>query len=835
MAGRLKKQNIPDGVDYWPECDLCPKMCNNTMNVCMEGDGPENADLMILGEAPGETEDELNRPFVGQAGEHLRDDLLVPAKIPESKVRLSNSNRCHPPKNKTPTVTEIKKCRRFLEAEIRKVNPKVIVAMGNAPVASLLQFFYKGAAEEGTAKKQETKVSGITKWQGKMVWLQEFQCWMMPTFHPSYCMRNERSHSKYSTNLVIEDLQEAWSYAQKARPKYEMPRAVYVTEVIRASAVIEKMLASKEFAFDIETGGSGRAIDKRVIGCSFANSPTVGYYIPWEVLTSNKILFQKFKKLITSKKHYKIMHNGAYEVRILALAHDIHINGVKYFDTMAAAHLVDENFSKRLKDLAWVHTTFGGYDVELEKYKAENKIKEDYSAIPVELLAPYGALDAVATWILYMKLKPKMEEEKVINLFDKIVMPVRRVMSDAELNGMYVDKERAEELESLCGKAIEKLETEIYVHAGHEFNIASPPQLQNVLYKEMGFTPLRETKTGFSADAESIAYISMQPHSGIAEFLLDRSYLSTLLGTHIGQALAYRWDEDGRVHTNYNVTGAVSGRASCAQPSLHNVPRDALVRSLYMASPGNFLVEADLRSAEIATIAAVSGEEMFIRAFREGLDIHSETYKTIYDLPSNYVCTASERQIAKTINFGLVYGLTAIGLARLLRITIEEATAFIKLYFQRLPNVARWLARQRALVRRDGYVVSVFGRKRRLPYGLSDKWGDQGRAERQAMNSPIQSGAADYTYVGLIRLRRAIMKAHLDGKIVHTVHDCGLADTPKVEVPMMVGLFREAFETPMKAMPIKMQVDVEINKYWGKKNESRLQEVFDKVGLKLAA
>jgi len=307
------------------------------------------------------------------------------------------------------------------------------------------------------------------------------------------------------------------------------------------------------------------------------------------------------------------------------------------------------------------------------------------------------------------------------------------------------------------------------------------------------------------------------------------------LGTHIGQALAYRWDEDGRVHTNYNITGAVSGRASCAQPSLHNVPRDALVRSLYMASPGNFLVEADLRSAEIATIAAVSGEETFIRAFREGLDIHSETYKTIYDLPSNYVCTAAERQIAKTINFGLVYGLTAIGLARLLRITIEEATAFINLYFQRLPNIARWLARQRALVRRDGCVISVFGRKRRLPYGLSDRWGDQRRAERQAMNSPIQSGASDYTYVGLIRLRRAIMKAHLDGKIVHTVHDCGLVDTPKVEVPMMVELFREAFETPMKAMPIKMQVDVEINKYWGKKNESRLQEVFDKVGLKLAA
>jgi len=595
------------------------------------------------------------------------------------------------------------------------------------------------------------------------------------------------------------------------------------------------MWRSAEFAFDIETGGVGRAIDKRIIGCSFANSWSVGYYIPWAVLTSNDGLFQKFKELITRRPYYKIMHNGAYEVRILEFAHGIHINGVKYFDTMAAAHLVDENFSKRLKDLAWIHTNFGGYDIPLEKYKAENKIKEDYSAIPVELLAPYSALDSVATWILYTKLWSLMKEEKVSALFNKIVMPARRVMSDAELNGMYVDKKRAEKLSVLCSQAYTKLETKVYEYAGHKFNIASPLQLQKVLYDEMGFVPLKKTKTGFSADAESVEYIATQPHSEIAGFLSDRAYLNTMLNTHISQALTYRWSEDGRVHTNYNITGAVSGRASCARPSLQNVPRDKLVRSLYMASPGNLLVEVDLVTAEIATIAAVSGEEMFIRAFREGLDIHSETHKTLYGLPPDYVCTKLERYMAKTINFGLIYGLTAIGLARRSQITVEEAATFIDLYFQRLPNVARWLARQKALVRRDGYVVSMFGRKRRLPYGLSDKWSDQGRAERQAMNSPIQSGAADYTYVGLIRLRRAIIKAHLEGKIVHTVHDCGLADTPKAEVPMMVELFRKAFETPVKAMPIKMQVDVEINKRWGQGNDSRLQEVFDKIGLKSIA
>jgi len=835
MGGTLKEKDIPDGVDYWPECTLCPKLCANTMNVCMEGDGPSNADLMIVGEAPGENEDDLNRPFVGMAGQHLRDDILVPAGIPESKIRFTNSNRCHPLKNKTPSITEIKKCRRYLEAEIKAVKPKVIVAMGNAPLASMLQSFYKGGAEEGTAKKTDGKVSGISFWQGNLVWLQEFNCWMMPTFHPSYCMRNERAHSIYSTNLVIEDMREAWELAQEERPKFEVPESIVISDVIRAATVIEQMWVSKVFAFDIETGGTGRSRDKHMIGCSFANSPDKGYYIPTEILLKNVAVLKKFTKLITSKKHYKIMHNGAYEVRILAMAQNIKINGVRYFDTMMAAHLINENFSKRLKDLAWIHTHFGGYDLELEKYRIANKIKEDYGAIPLETLGPYGALDAVATWVIYTKLKPMLEDEGVSPLFNKIVMPVRRVMSDAEINGIYVDEARAKELSNLCIQASSLLSQEVYRCAGQSFNIASPKQLQDILYNQMHFLPLKELKTGFSADAESIDFIATQPNSEIAEFLSDRSYVNTLLTTHIGQALAYRWPEDGRVHTNYNLTGAVTGRASCSQPSLQNVPQDRLVRSLYTASPGNLIVEADLKSAEIATIAAVSGEEMFIHAFKEGLDIHSETYKTIYDLPDSYVCTKLERRMAKTINFGLVYGLSAMGLARRLRITIDEAAAFINLYFERLPNVARWMNRQKALVRRDGYVVSMFGRKRRIPYGLSDKWADQGRAERQAMNSPIQSGAADYTYIGLIRLRRAIIKAHLDGKIVHTVHDCGLADTPKVEVPRMVELFTEAFETPVKAMPIKMQVDVEVNKRWGQNNESRLQEIFDKIDIKLVA
>ncbi len=834
MAKQLDAPAIPNGVEFWPECTLCPKLCDNSLNVCMEGEGPSNAKLMILGEAPGATEDELNRPFVGQAGDFLRDDLLVPAKIPESEVRFENTVRCHPPKNRNPSAKEIINCRRYLEVAIRRVKPKMIVGMGNVPLATMLSRFYKGAQEEGTAKKSDAVVGGITQWRGRLIWLREFNCWFLPTFHPSYCMRNERKRSEYSTNLVIEDLKRAWSIAQKPINPSREVKSVSVEDPAMLRDVIREMREAETFAFDIETGVNQDDPNiPTIIGASLACSETKGYYFSWDVAQANKRTWWGLLGLLGDNKLTKVMHNGAYEVRVFRF-NNLPIHD-RYVDTMAAAHLVDENFSKRLKDLAWVLTDFGGYDVPLEKYKHEHKIKADYSKIPYTLLARYGALDSVATYALYKKLYKEMKREKMLPLFEKIVMPVRRVMSDAEYAGIHVDIKQAEAVAETCQKAISKLEEKVYECAGREFNIGSNQQLARILYKEMGFSPLKETKTGYSVDKDSIDYIATQSDSEIAHYLSDRAYISTMLGTHISQAINFRWDLDGRIHAHYNITGAVTGRASCSNPSLQNVPQDALVRSVYAATPGNWLTEADLKQAELATIAAVSGERTFLDAFERGLDIHSQTYRRLYDLPQSYQPTKLERRAAKAVNFGLVFGISAIGLAKGLKITIEEAQDFMNLYFDRMPNIKQWMERQKALVKKNGYVVSVFNRKRRLPYALSDSWGDQGRAERQAMNAPVQSGAADYTYIGLIRLSRILKKNKFESKIVHTVHDCGLVDTIPVEEDYVVEAFHEAFETPVKVLPVNMKIDVEVNRRWGENNESRLQEIFDSFGLKVAA
>lgn len=988
MAGRIAKQVIPDGVEYWPNCDLCPKLCDNSASVCMEGEGASTASIMIVGAFPREADDELNRPFVSPMGQSLRDDILVAAGIPESEIRFTHAVRCRALENKSPSALEIRRCHIFLEAEIKRVRPKVIVAMGDTALASMMQLYYKGEVEEGAAKKQGSKLAGIGRWQGKLVWLREFDCWLVPSYSLESCVDKRGRFSNYQLGLVVNTFKLAWEHARNVRPAFPYPVSLTVTDPTKIIAVLGKMKRMKAFAFDIETGGVGRASGKFIIGFSLSCDSELGYYIPWNCLIQSKLAFSLFKEVITDKDCYKIMHNGAYEARILAVVYGIHINTIKYFDTMVCAHLVDENFSKRLKDLAWLYTSFGGYDIPLEKYKQEHKIKEDYSLIPDDILRLYGAFDAIATWIIYTKLKPKMAEDQVTSLFEKVLMPVRRVMNDAEYNGMRVDLDRATRVNELCGQAVLKLEEKIYACAGRKFNIGSSKQLQDLLFKDMRFTPLKETKTGYSVDSASIEYVATQPNSELATYLLDRSYVSTMRGTHISQAIAFTWPDDGRVHTNYNLTGTVTGRCSClvagtmvptnrgtlpieevlpgdfvvshlgnarkvikvidqgvspvyrlttemfrhilctrdhrlytpdgwveaqyakeifsvsvksvderfrvlveqhggqscdmhfggssqfaskvesvtsfsyvgevqvydlvvdidesfvangflvhncSQPSLQNVPADSMIRSLYISSNKCLLVEADLKSAEMATIAAISGEQTFLKAFAEGLDIHSETYRKMYDLPPDYICSKLERRKAKAINFGLVYGMTAIGLAKRLSMTVEEATDFMELYFVRLPKVARWMEMQRAKVRDTGYVVSVFGRKRRLPLGMSDQWGDIGRAERQAMNSPIQSGAADYTYVGLVRLRQAILKARLHAKIVHTVHDCVVVDTPEEEVACVTDLIHEAFESPVSVMPVRMKVDVEVNQRWGQNNESRLQTIFDTVGLKLVS
>lgn len=810
-----------------PECSRCKRLCEYAQTICNPGSGPWSADIMLVGEAPGETEDNGGEPFIGRAGRFMDKRLLLASGIDRENIRIENAVRCRPPKNDTPTIREISNCREYLEAAIDRVKPKVVLLLGNAPLASALYFEYKKKEKQG-----ESKMSGISKWRGKMIWHRNWNCWVIPTYHPSYLSRQWNQGSDFYYHMGLSDFELANKLAHQFRPDVQDPEIVIVQDEDAVRGMLQDIENSSAYSFDIETGGTGNSSERYLLGFSLAKNTEKGYYADWAVFRENRLLRERLERLLLSKRKL-IMHNGAYEQRILACSEGLAVKG-NYFDTMIAAKMLDENFPVGLKDRAWIDTYYGGYDVELEKYKRSIKMKDDdpdYSKIPFELLSWYGAFDSVVTFALYEEYLTRLEEEELLPLFEKVSMPVRKVMSKAEINGFRVDLDRAHEIKKKGEEAFNTLEERIYEEVGGRFNINSGPQLQKILFKKLKYKPLKATKTGYSTDRDTLKYLAGQKKgTHIAQWLSDRSYIKTMLGTHVSQAIKSVW-ADGRIHTQYNLTGTVTGRTSSSDPGIHNVPSDGLIRSLYIAGPGRKIVEADLKTAELAYLAAESGEETFLRAFAEGTDLHNETYRTVFDKPSDYMPTQDERRIAKSINFGLVYGMTAYGLAVRLGIDQDEAQEFIDQYFSRLPRVAEYMRRLQEEAKELGYVSSLFKRKRRLPLAESDIEYEQNRALRQAMNAPIQSGASDYTYIGLVRLDRALVKSSYDSLIVHTVHDCAITDTAEEHAEPVAELIKESFETPVKIIPVRMRVDVEIHDRWGEGNDSRLADIFESLGI----
>lgn len=797
-------------------CTKCKKLCEYAKIICMPGKGPLNPDLMFLGEAPGEDEDRLGEPFVGRVGQYLRKNLFRPLQIDEDEIFVTNAVRCRPPGNSTPTKTIIRNCRPHLKAEIERVKPKVIVLLGNVPLCSVLFL---------------DNVYGITKWRGKPMWNREFHCWVIATFHPSALRRDRGMGLLFRYDQAIADFRKALEMATWDASSFRMPGLVWLR---RDEHIIEYLKRAKEsgiVAVDSET----ESLDSRddILGISLCYKSRNSYhpvYIEWKYFEENTDVADLFATLLTSRKITRIFQNVAFDRKYF------HYHGFdvkrQTHDTMIMAHLLNENFSVGLKERTWIDLPFGGYSIPLEKYKVEHKFtkKTSYKKIPPETMAPYAATDALATYMLCEKYIPLLRADELWPLYSKISMPVRRVMTEAAINGIYVDMNAAAKLKTKMVAAKKSLEKQIHTIAKKEFNFRSTQQLSKFLFEELRAPNSERTKTGrWQCDKEVLQTLAKKNakrrYVKIAQLVLKYKYIDKLQGTYVERAQKHVWD-DGRVHFGYNLTGTVTGRTS---NSIHNIPRDRLIRSLYAATPGNMLVEADVKSAEIRTIAMESQDPVLLQIIAEGLDIHDQTFNEVFSKSKDYKPNQDERRIAKAINFGIIYGITAKGLAKRLGILLNVAYKYIERYFIRFKGVKRWMDKTIQFARKHGYVLSRFKRRRRLPDIRNDDKYVRLGAERQALNSPISSGAADYTYIGLIRTAAALRKYRLEAKIVHTVHDCVLVDTPKYEIEKVRAILKKAFRTPVEAFPIQMDVDIEVNRAWGEHGESNLEKILDEL------
>jgi len=759
----------------------------------------------------------------------LKRAILRGAGIEESDLYFTYAVRCKPATGKKANITHVRPCRQYLEEEIRRLHPKVIVLAGNAALHAFVNLYH---SKSTTDEKKSSGLTGIANWRGKQVWSREFECWLVPT-HPIAALIMDRRLSgvEYRIDQSISDFELAVKLAHQPRPTMSYPKAHYITDLGLALRVVRGVMKSSVVAFDIEAEDLDPHTSE-LLGISLSDRADRGFYIPVDLIQDSEELKDLIDELMVSDEILKVLHNGAYDTKYLR--HKSFPKMHNWKDTMIAASLFDENFSKGLKPWAWRALNFGGYDKELDDYRRINKLAS-YKGIPQDVLGPYAAYDAVATLQLHFMFE-KARSERVEALFSKIQMPVRIVMNEAEFTGFKVDIERANYLDKKCDEAVNKLTQKLYAMVGREFNMRSPIQLAQVLYKDMKLKPLKTTmkKTGeysSSCDKASLQHAAKQKNGEVAQLLLDIKYIQSQQSKFIKLVLK-NVQADGRVHTNYNLTGTVTGRTSCSNPSTHNIPRDRFIRSIFVASDGCRLVEADVKSAELRCLAVYCGEQFLLRAFNEGRDLHTETFNIMYNKPADYKPTDDERFIAKSINFGLIYGRGPKSLADVLGITTDEAVKLIELYFKKMPGVRKFLQSNVAVAHKQEYVESLFGRRRHLPLINADDYKIASKAERQANNSVIQSAAADFTYIVLARVAKLMEKAQLKARIVHTVHDCVIVDTPLDEIDIVKEFIERAYSAPVNVLSkVKMEMDIDDVARWGENKPSALEALLVKAGV----
>jgi DNA polymerase-1 len=798
--------------------------------------GNKKSDLLIVGEFPTDESDGQGLPFAGRYARYLDKQVLLPAGIDKSKIAFDNAVKCASPKNKKPSVGEMRNCRQYLFKTIRDMKPKVVVAMGNIPLYSLLYLDgVKVTDEEKGEKKKDGGMSGITKWRGKQLWHRDLNCWVVPAYNPSQICLSAYNGIHFPTKQTIADLELAFSLSCQKLPVQIYPLTYHITNKKEALNLMQVACQLPYFAIDTEAEGLDWWQTKLTgISLSALEYGNKGYFIDLQELDVDNVEIRKGIQNLLISDSIKVFHNSAYDIKLLR-SQGFRVND-KIHDTMLDAHLLDENFYKGLKNLTWRNLNFGGYDYVLDEYRRDNKIK-GFKGIPGSVLAPYAALDAVATMQLYEKFNVELRKEGMSSLSNNILHPSRKVFTGMEFDGMRVHMPRVKAVDRVMLRLIKAVEKEIYKEVGYEFNLKSGQKKQNLFFKELKCQPIKATKTGFSIDGDTLKYIGEKKGKAadIANLLLDHSYLTKQHSTFVKAILnnARQLGECWFIHTNYNTTGTATLRVSCSNPCTHNIPKDGIIKGMYIPSVGNVFVYSDIKAAEIRVLAVVAMEETLLDAFRNNIDPHVATWRLMFDKLESEFPTEEERTAIKRIAFGIIYGMQIKALARRTGKTLSEAKIYYERWFGSMKKVKVFLKETNEFLRKNGYVRTIFNSKRRFPDIAIDDFWAVARMERQAGNVKIQTPAALYTCVCLNRISVRLKKEKLKAIIVHSIHDCIIIDCPKNEVERVSEIVKEVFNIQLEILPIPMEVDTHVINSWGEGKESKVANLISKVSLKL--
>jgi DNA polymerase-1 len=572
--------------------------------------------------------------------------------------------------------------------------------------------------------------------------------------------------------------------------------------------------------FDTETTGID-ALNAELVGLSFSWEKGKGFYVPFpESQEEAKALVEKFKPFFESETIEKIGQNIKYDLKILS-RYGISMKG-KLFDTMIAHYLINPDMRHNMDVLSETYLKYAPKSIETligKKGKGQQSMRD----VALEDIKEYAAEDADITFQLKQNFSPILDKAETKKLFDEIEIPLIPVLADMELEGINLDVPYLKSMSVEMAKESAALEQKIYETAGEKFNLASPKQLGDILFDKLkiGGTKQKKTKTGqYATGEEVLTYLAND--NPIVKDILEWRQMVKLQSTYI-DALPNQVDKKtGRVHTDYMQTVAATGRLSSNNPNLQNIPirteRGRLIRKAFIARDENYtLLSADYSQIELRIIAALSGEENMIKAFQNNEDIHKSTAAKVFNVPLEEV-TKEQRSNAKTVNFGIIYGVSSFGLSNQTSLSRKEAAELIEAYYATYPKLKSYMSNQVDFARENGYVQTVLGRRRYLKDINSANMMVKSGAERNAVNAPIQGSAADIIKIAMINIHKKLTSKNADGsgwksKMLLQVHDELVFDVHNSELEKIQPMIKHEMENAF-IMDVPLVVEMGVGKNW---------------------
>jgi DNA polymerase-1 len=765
------------------EISLTCKGCPLYGKRSVPGTGPTNAELAIVGEAPGVEEEKYGLPFVGRSGQ-LLTSLLQKVGIDRSKCFITNVVACRPAdengNNVAPSADVIKACSIRLDQELFGVKPRIVLLLGNVAVKRFLGNRRNLQNSEGVPFKQNGTI-------------------FVPTYHPAALLRDPSK-----TKVVEQTLKRVveWLKTDPYNWSFENYKILFdKDEIIRCI----KLLGQKPlWSCDIET--SDILYESVIFTIAFSSGDlTFGFPIrkpDGSLYWSDSDLCQiaDHLKRLFSNESKKIFHNAMFDLMYLKKEFGVECRNL-YGDTMVIAHLLDETARKYgLKSIVWKYLGKGGYESDYVALADEDRP----GGIDTDIVLRYNCADAHATFLLYQEMV-KLLPDSLAKLHLKLNIPTIQMLVDTRIRGVKIDIDYVKQLSSQYEQDLSTIEQRIFDLIGEKINVNSVRDLSKILYEKLKLPIFYKTSSG-NPSTDTFTLEKLRNYHPAIDLILDYRKKKKLLSTYFKNFLEL-CDSNNRLHTNYTLVGTATGRLASREPNLQNIPRDKEVKDIFISEKGYFLANVDFKQAELRALCHYAKDDRLKEAFESGYDPLKVIASLVFHIPVEEV-DDERRRLAKFVVYGIMYGRRAKSIAEEHNMSVEEAQGIIDSFFRSFPKTYQFCKEVVAIAKQRGYLQNFFGRIRRFPGINSSDFEVRASEERQALNFLPQSTVADYTMFkgALVYERIKRLGCHL----VLTVHDSLTYEIPEDKGEEALAIMFSILGKRIKGFFVDIPFDCEI-------------------------